>query len=223
MHQFDPEIAKLVGVNAAVIYQNILWWTEKNAANERHFYEGRYWTYNSVKAFDDLFPYLTRAQIRSALLKLEECELIVCGNFNQSAYDRTKWYSPNQQMHLRNLTNAFVQDDKPIPDNKPVTKPDNISSESQEITVDDVVDAWNDLAKDRDLPKVLKITPARRKQIQARIKEYSPDDWSTALTAIYKSKFLCGDNDRGWKANIDFLLQPSSFVKLIEGAYSNER
>ncbi len=123
MHQFNPDIAKLVGVNAAVIYQNIVWWTEKNAANERHFYEGRYWTYNSVKAFDDLFPYLTRNQIRSALLRLEEEGLIVCGNFNQSAYDRTKWYSPNSQLHLGKNTNGFGTDHKPIPDSKPVDKP----------------------------------------------------------------------------------------------------
>ena len=35
MHSFDPEIAKKVGVNAAVIYQNIIFWTEKNAANKK--------------------------------------------------------------------------------------------------------------------------------------------------------------------------------------------
>jgi hypothetical protein len=35
MHSFDPEIAKKVGVNAAVIYQNIVWWTQKNAANKQ--------------------------------------------------------------------------------------------------------------------------------------------------------------------------------------------
>lgn len=127
-------------------------------------------------------------------------------------------------------SNGRSTDVQPTNNQEPITNNQQPELSSEEdipekpkISVEDVVDAWNDLAKDRDLPKVLKITPARRKQIQARIREYSPDDWSTALTAIYKSKFLCGDNDRGWKANIDFLLQPSSFVKLIEGAYSNER
>jgi hypothetical protein len=57
MHSFDPEIAKKVGVNAAVIYQNIVWWTQKNAANNKHHHDGRHWTYNSIKAFDVLFPY----------------------------------------------------------------------------------------------------------------------------------------------------------------------
>lgn len=97
--------------------------------------------------------------------------------------------------------------------------PKDMSSDD-DLSVHDVVDAWNDLAADRGLPKVSKVTEARRRQVQARIKEY-PDaaDWSKALSAIDKSKFLCGDNDRGWRANFDFLLQPSTFIKLLEGTY----
>ena len=219
MHQFDPEIAKLVGVNAAVIYQNIVWWTQKNAANERHFYEGRYWTYNSVKAFESLFPYLTAKQIRSALLKLEDEGLIASGNFNQSAYDRTKWYSPSEPVQLPDFETPFAPKGKPIPDSKPDIKPDKDMSSDDDLTVDDVVEAWNDLAAKCDLPRVTKVTETRRKQIKARIREYETDDWSKAMSAIYRSKFLRGENDRGWKADFDFLLQPKSFIKLVEGSY----
>lgn len=228
MHSFDPEIAKKVGVNAAVIYQNLIWWTEKNAANGKHFYDGRHWTYNSVSAFGTLFPYLTAKQIRSALLTLEEEGFIVCGNYNVSAYDRTKWYSPCEQVDLPYKANGFDLEGKPIPDSKPDIKPDRDMSSaddhpSKSDNVENIVAAWNELAEERDLPKVAKITAARRKQIQARLKEYSDDEWSRALTAIYRSRFLCGDNDRGWKANFDFLLQPSSFAKLLEGAYDGKK
>jgi hypothetical protein len=87
MHSFDPEIAKKVGVNAAVIYQNIVWWTQKNAANNKHHHDGRHWTYNSIKAFDVLFPYLTTAQIRRALEKLETSGLLLSGTFNKIGYN----------------------------------------------------------------------------------------------------------------------------------------
>ena len=76
-HSFDPDIAARVGCNAAVIYQNLFYWAEKNAANDKHFYDGRWWTYNSISAFADLFPYLTGKQIRTALDKLEIDGLIV--------------------------------------------------------------------------------------------------------------------------------------------------
>ena len=56
-HSFDPDIAACVGLNAAVIFQNITFWIEKNQANRRNFRDGWYWTYNSISAFGELFPY----------------------------------------------------------------------------------------------------------------------------------------------------------------------
>lgn len=117
-HSFDPEIAKQVGVNAAVIYQNILWWAERNAANNKHNHEGLWWTYNSVSAFAELFPYLTSKQIRTSLDRLEKQGLILSGSFNKSAYDRTKWYAPTCPIGEHDLpigANEIVQKGEPIP------------------------------------------------------------------------------------------------------------
>jgi hypothetical protein len=118
-HSFDPEVAAKVGLNAAVIFQNIVWWAEKNAANNKHFHDGLWWTYNSVSAFADLFPYLTGKQIRTALTKLEDDGLLVSGSFNKSAYDRTKWYAPTCHIGKSDLpkrSNENDQEGKPIPD-----------------------------------------------------------------------------------------------------------
>ncbi len=124
LHSFDPAIAAKVGLNAAVIYQNIIFWTRKNAANGRHIHDGHVWTYNSVKALNELFDYLTPNQIRTAIGKLIEAELIAEGNYNQSAYDRTKWYGVPSQVHLGESTNGSGENHKPIPDSKPDSKPD---------------------------------------------------------------------------------------------------
>ena len=125
MHSFDPKIAKRVGVNAAVLYQNIVWWCAKNAANRHNEHGGRFWTYNSVKAWAELFPYLTSKQIRSSLDRLEAEGLIVSGSFNVSAYDRTKWYSPSGKTDLPSVANEIAQKGEPIPVSKPVSKPDD--------------------------------------------------------------------------------------------------
>lgn len=100
-----------------------------------------------------------------------------------------------------------------------VSSKEDKSSGDDPLSVDEVVEAWNDIAERRKLPKVAKITPERRRKLKARIQQNTIDEWRLALEAIDRSSFLCGDNDRGWKANFDFLLQPSSFTKLIEGAY----
>lgn len=108
MHSFDPSIAQRVGVNAAVIYQNIVWWCQKNAANSHNEREGRHWTYNSLSAWSQLFPYMTAKQIRTALEKLEEECMIVTGFFNDHSFDRTKWYSPADAPDLPLKANADV-------------------------------------------------------------------------------------------------------------------
>tara|TARA_Y100000310_G_scaffold109161_1_gene107573 strand:- start:78 stop:833 length:756 start_codon:yes stop_codon:yes gene_type:complete len=92
-HSFNIDVAEICGVAAAVIYTNIQFWVDKNEANGKHFYEGRFWTYNSIQAFSELLPYFTEKQIRGGLNKLIDAGLIVKGNFNKIGYDRTIWYS----------------------------------------------------------------------------------------------------------------------------------
>lgn len=46
IHNFDINIAEKYGINAAIILQNMYYWIEKNRANEKHFHDGYYWTYN---------------------------------------------------------------------------------------------------------------------------------------------------------------------------------
>ena len=40
---------------------------------------------------------------------------------------------------------------------------------------------------------------------------------------VQESDFLKGNNDRGWKANIDFILREDKFVSILEGKYNNTR
>jgi uncharacterized protein YdaU (DUF1376 family) len=123
-------------------------------------------------------------------------------------------------------SNERSTDVQPTNNQEPITnnqEPDLPSKEDMssddDLTVSDVISAWNELADQCGLAKVTKVTEARRKHIKSRIAEYDADDWSKALNAIYRSDFLRGDNDRGWKADFDFLLQPKSFIKLVEGSY----
>lgn len=90
---FDGDVAEDVGVNAAVIYWNIEWWVRHNAANGTNFHDGKYWTYNSRKAFSELFGFMSSDAIERALKKLKDKGYIEVGEFNDSPYDRTRWYT----------------------------------------------------------------------------------------------------------------------------------
>lgn len=79
------------------------------------------------------------------------------------------------------------------------------------------------VAERRDLPKVRTLTKERARKLSARLHEHGLEGWKEALRKLDKAGMCHGENDRGWRANIDFLLQPSSFVKLLEGAYDTCR
>lgn len=125
MHMFDSEIAKQYGVNCAILLNHIAFWIEKNRANSVNFYDEDYWTYNSARAFSELFPYLTQRQISTALQKLKDEKLIKTGNYNKSTYDRTLWYGLTEKgksiLHLCEMdytqkSNGLPGNVEPIPD-----------------------------------------------------------------------------------------------------------
>lgn len=92
-HSFNTKIAKKLGMIEAVLLQNIKFWIDKSKANNKHFYKGKYWTYNSAKAFSELFDYLSDRQISRALKNLVDDGWLIKDNFNTNPFDRTSWYS----------------------------------------------------------------------------------------------------------------------------------
>ena len=92
-HSFDIEVAKEYGVLEAVIIKNFQYWILKNIANRKNFMDGRYWTYNSLSALCELFPYVSSRQIRYAIDNLIEKGVFIKGCFNEDKRDRTIWFS----------------------------------------------------------------------------------------------------------------------------------
>lgn len=74
-----------------------MYWVKQNEANETNYFDGDYWTYNSHRAYGELFPYMSKRQIETALQKLIGSGLIKTGNYNKLAYDRTLWYALTQK------------------------------------------------------------------------------------------------------------------------------
>ena len=93
IHSFDTSIAEEYGLFEAILLNNIYYWLEHNRSNGRHYYDGKYWTYNSVGAYTELFPYMSKGKIERALKHLEEEGILVTGNYNKIPTDRTKWYA----------------------------------------------------------------------------------------------------------------------------------
>lgn len=74
-----------------------------------------------------------------------------------------------------------------------------------------------------ELPRVLDTTwkgSSREKDLQARWRHdkrhQSLDFWEAYFEGVARSKFHLGDNDRGWKADLGWLVKRSNFDKMVE-------
>lgn len=117
---------------------------------------------------------------------------------------------------------------KSTPDPEKITPPLTPHSEDssaeptdQPLTAHEIIEGWNDRMVRLGLPAVKRMTPTRQRQLQARIRENSLEDFHRVFDAIERSAFCRGENDRGWRADFDFMLQPKSWTKLLEGAYDH--
>jgi hypothetical protein len=96
-------------------------------------------------------------------------------------------------------------------------KDENINGIEDSKQEMEVVNFYNTVC-DR-LPRVEKLTHARKKLIQARLNEYTPEDMGEIFIRASKSDFLNGKSDRGWRANFDWILTRDNFLKIKEGNY----
>lgn len=92
-HHFNVQVAQRFGIEEAVIIHNLFHWISKNAANDESKFDGLYWTYNSIKAYSLLFPYMSETKVKRVFKFLEEEGAIVKGNFSDDKWCRTNWYS----------------------------------------------------------------------------------------------------------------------------------
>lgn len=84
-----------------------------------------------------------------------------------------------------------------------------------------VVDAWNEMAaKHPKVAAVRLLDNSRRQMLYARLKEHGEAVMLEAVEKFGSSPWLVGvGRDSKWHPNIDFILQPSSLRKVLEGSY----
>lgn len=164
-YSFDTDIAAEYGVNEAIMIQNFIFWISKNAANDKHFHDGRYWTYNSVEAFAKLFPFWNAAQVRNVLKNLINKGVLIKGNYNSSQRDRTSWYAftdaicEKLNLHLIKITNGTEKTRKC---NNSIIEEDNIADNNKaDIDINNnisTIDKTNKDSKDKITKKDINIS-----------------------------------------------------------------
>jgi len=109
----DRQLAVVLGLNEALVLQQVHYWIEVNKKNGRNYHEGRYWTYNTIDEWQKEFPFWSNSTIKRIFKRLRDMDLIQVDNFNVYQMDRTLWYTINYR-ELDKLTDHLEQNDPTI-------------------------------------------------------------------------------------------------------------
>jgi len=98
-----------------------------------------------------------------------------------------------------------------------------------EYPCDAVVKLWNEVCA--DLPKVLRLSDARRDKVKARLKEWGDGDKEKMMSfarelfgRVQASDFLTGRSGKWKGASFDWIFDSSkNWIKVMEGNYDNQR
>lgn len=147
---------------------------------------------------------------------------------NYSHYQDPKNYEEHDEEHDERTTKSTVvtQGSKEVKERfKKEIKPIVETPKKNGVPSQEIIELYHSTLP--ELPRVIKLTDKRKTCLKSRWyskvvtpKGRSPDSldfWEAYFNRVRDSKFLMGDNDRGWKADFDFLITESKFISIIEG------
>lgn len=186
-------VAKQYGLEESIFLEAVMYWYRTNRAENRNYYDGRWWTHNSLAAFEQLFPWWSGKQLRRIINSCKDQGAIITGNYNKDRRDRTVWYTPSAE--LMELYGES-QTDKSICPNGQMQEPERADSSAQMGTPlpcnthvytntpynPPQGEAAGDAVEPEDKPKEEPKPKARGKR-----SSYKPD-WFDALWKIYPKK-----------------------------------
>lgn len=246
----DRELATVIGLNEAIILQQMQYWIKKST-HEIDDKTWIYNSVSQWKEQFPFWSESTIDRTLKSLNKLgllfignynrDRRDRTKWYSINYSQLDNImkNAFSQNDECNLSNCCNAISQDDlmqdvnltKPLPKiTTKITTNNNTSSSDDKskpektdvIDFDLVIDAYNDAVEDK-LPKVSKMTPARKNAVKKLLKEFDEPTFQSLANYFYDfvdkaSRFYFGENDRGWRADFDYIVRITTYLKFIEGS-----
>ncbi len=128
--------------------------------------------------------------------------------------DRKRSYRAKIQKEIKTLGQTS--------DKCPDKNPPEIDIEKEiEIKIDynNIIEIYNFNCP--NLPQVKKITEKRKRMIRTFLKEFTEEQFAEICKMANNNSFLTGKNNRGWKADFDFLMRVDKATSVLEGKYGS--
>jgi hypothetical protein len=135
----------------------------------------------------------------------------------EQSLPRGKQSSPGGKQSLPNPYSNNTTNNNTIIKNKNIKNKNKIVKAKNSYHFQDILDCYNQICT--NLPQAKAMTEKRKAAISNILKKYKMADIKMVFEKANASSFLTGKNDRGWKADIDFILREDKFISIVEGKY----
>ena len=177
---------------------------------------------------------ITTQNVRSALKRFEKLQFLTNESTKQNRLIKIENWSFYQcrENKPNKATNKEVTKTQQRP-NKEVTTNNNDNNDNNDNNIFNnlsndklfvpLLQRWNELHE--NIPKVntLKKDTQRYKMLIQRINEYGQEKVLQAIDNIKNSKFLQGNNNKGWTITFEWFVRPNNFIKVLEGNYADKK
>lgn len=207
--QVLPSLAKIVGLNEAIVLQQFHYWLERSN-NTRDGYK---WIYNSYSKWNEQFPFWSNATLRRTINNLEKQGFFITANYNKAGFDKTKWY----RIDYERVSNASAQNEQTntnrLPETTTETNNNTSDNKSDHIQYKQIIDYLNEKAG-----KHFRNVESNKKLIRARWHEgYRLDDFKKVID----NKVLDANDANSFFT--DKYLQPSTLFGNKFDQYLNQQ
>ena len=100
-------MATAIGLNEAIVLQQVHFWIEIKKNLNQDFFDGHYWVYNTYENWQKQIPFLSLSTIRRTFSSLEKSGFLISGNYNKVGFDRTKWYTIDYDVYEKAISEYF--------------------------------------------------------------------------------------------------------------------
>jgi hypothetical protein len=123
-----------------------------------------------------------------------------------------------QRRHRMSRSVTVTPRDETGPPNEYISNPPEPSeaNASPSPLLEKVVSEWNAGPAANGARKATKLDASRKALLRARLRDHGEADLFAAMANLGASKFHCGENDRGWRANLGWFLEAKNFLKALE-------
>lgn len=91
----NPELAKRIGLNEAIVLQQVSYWLNETDSGVEH--DGRRWIYNTHEQWADQFPFWSQDTVKRAITSLKKQGILIIEKLSSDRLNHTNYYTINYE------------------------------------------------------------------------------------------------------------------------------